>query len=110
MMIYEHPTSGYLAVLSYPPHATFFPDLLVHHPFSNICRACRRPLGFEYAVVPFATRVLESVPPQRYLAKELGQVVRAIRLQNGLTRNQLAAATGKHVSFFSRLERGVIVP
>jgi hypothetical protein len=29
MMIYEHPTSGYLVVLSYPPHATFFPDLLV---------------------------------------------------------------------------------
>jgi ribosome-binding protein aMBF1 (putative translation factor) len=78
--------------------------------FSNVCRACRQPLGFEYAMIPFNARTLRFATPQNYLSHQFGQVLRALRLQKRLTRNQLAILTGMHVSYLSRLERGRIVP
>jgi hypothetical protein len=75
MMIYEHPTSGYLAVLSYPPHATFFPDLLVRRQDSG---STRRALICPVPALKKSAVIADSAIPEE--SRQHGERARRERL------------------------------
>ena len=78
---------------------------------SSRCRRCRNPLGYTYFEI-YLLRSLSSSTSQRVVAirKEIGTIVRRLRVRRGITQAELASITGVNRTYLSRTERGQVTP
>ena len=75
------------------------------------CRRCHHSLGFTFFELSLASPVI-SLDSQRLTAMriEVGGLIRRLRSRHGITQAALAALTGIHRTYLSRVECGRVTP
>ena len=75
------------------------------------CRRCHHSLGFTFFELTLSSP-LTSLESERLTAMriEVGGLIRRLRSRHGITQAALAALTGIHRTYLSRVERGRVAP
>lgn len=75
------------------------------------CRRCHQSLGFTFFEISLSGPVISPDPqPLAAMRIEVGGLIRRLRSRHGITQAALAALTGIHRTYLSRVERGRVTP
>ncbi len=78
--------------------------------FSTICKRCRRSLGIRYTTFTFSCKNLGNDRRSEKCSSAFGQMLRALRLERGMTQAECAIHLETSRSHLSRLESGRLSP
>jgi DNA-binding XRE family transcriptional regulator len=78
---------------------------------NGTCRRCNHSLGFTFFELSLSSPAI-SLDSQRLTAMrmEVGGLIRRLRSRHGITQAALAALTGIHRTYLSRVEQGRVTP